>query len=76
MNNPIDSFVMCKDITEQCELVRCNPDLTQIYVKAWKEMGISKDCQIKRISEWAEMLETRLAELDPDYKTYQFGRNT
>ena len=48
--------------------------LTDEYCGAWKSMGITKEWKIKRISDWANMLESRLSELDPNYRSYQFGR--
>jgi len=61
-----------RDITD--EFLDDKELLTHEYVEAWKDMGISKDWQIKRISEWAAMLEKRLAQLDSNYRTYPFGR--
>ena len=46
--------------------------MTQDAADAWA--SISKEWQIKRLREWAEMLEARVAELDPMYRAYPFGR--
>jgi len=48
--------------------------MTDENCEAWGSMGITKDWQIKRMYEWANMLESRLLELDPDYRSYPFGR--
>jgi len=48
--------------------------MTKRNAEAWAAMGISKDWQIVRLTEWAQMLEDRLKQLDPNYETYPFGR--
>jgi len=52
----------------------CNKTLTEEYAGAWASMGLSQGWQMTRIKEWANMLEKRVAELDPDYRAYPFGR--
>lgn len=45
---------------------------------AWKAMvsgGMDKDIAYRRMSDWAAMLEERMAELDPDYAGRQWGLN-
>jgi len=37
--------------------------------------NIDKKYQIIRLTEWAEMLEKRVSELDPNYRSYAWGRN-
>lgn len=48
--------------------------MTDNNARAWAEMGISKDEQIKRLTDWANMLERRVAQIDPMYRAFQFGR--
>lgn len=36
---------------------------------------ISMKYQMQRLQDWANMLEQRVKELDPDYQTYPWGRN-
>lgn len=48
--------------------------MTDDNAAAWANMGISKEWQIKRLTDWANMLEKRLAEFDRNYRCYPFGR--
>ena len=48
--------------------------MTDDNARAWASMGISKDWQIKRLTDWANMLERRVAQLDPMYRAFPFGR--
>lgn len=50
------------------------PSLTDTYAAHWAMCGMASKWQIKRLTEWANMLEKRVAELDPNYRAYQFGR--
>ena len=55
-----------------------NAPLTRQNYVAWMAMvdgGMSKGVVIERMTDWAAMLEKRLAELDPQYQGHQFGRN-
>ena len=52
--------------------------MTTSNVEAWNAMvenGMSKDARLERIIDWARMLEERVAELDPHYMAYPWGRN-
>ena len=51
-----------------------NSPLTDRNAKAWADMGIALEHQLLRVTEWAAMLEKRIAELDPNYQTYPWGR--
>lgn len=45
---------------------------------AWKGMvtgGMKQEIAYRRMSDWAAMLEERMAELDPDYASRQWGLN-
>lgn len=48
--------------------------MTDDNARAWASMGISKDWQIKRLTDWANMLERRLSQFDPMYRAFPFGR--
>ena len=41
----------------------------------WRE-AISREWQIWRLIDWANMLEKRVLEFDPDYRAYPWGRKT
>ena len=41
---------------------------------AFWSVTLSRQWQIQRLVEWAAMLERRVAELDPDYRAYPWGR--
>jgi len=49
-----------------------NAPMTTQNVNAW--VHLSKDWQIARLTDWAAMLEERLAQLDPLYISYAWGR--
>lgn len=59
----------------QSELTAGLGTMTDENAKAWAGMGLSKDWQIKRLVDWANMLERRVSELDPLYRAYPFGRS-
>jgi hypothetical protein len=59
----------------QSELTSGLGSMTDENAKAWAEMGIPKDWQIKRLTDWANMLERRVSELDQLYRAYPFGRS-
>lgn len=48
--------------------------MTDECVVAWSAMRIRDDVLLRRVVDWANMLERRLAELDPLYRAYPFGR--
>ena len=48
--------------------------MTDEAVAQWRQT-IAVIHQVERLQDWANMLERRVAELDPDYKTYPWGRN-
>ena len=46
--------------------------MTQEAVQVWA--NLDPKWQIARLTDWAAMLEERLAQLDPYYKAYPWGR--
>ena len=48
-----------------------NAPMTEENVAGW--MYLDQKWQITRLTEWAAMLEERVAELDPQYRGYQWG---
>ena len=46
--------------------------MTNEAADAWA--FIAPKYQIRRLIDWANMLERRVKELDPSYRTYQWGR--
>jgi hypothetical protein len=50
------------------------PSMTDEAAAAWGYMGLKKKFQIERLREWANMLESRVAELDPQYRSSNWGR--
>lgn len=50
--------------------------MTDEMAKAWDTMGLTESMQIERIQDWANMLEKRVAEFDPLYRAYPWGRNS
>ena len=48
--------------------------LTDEQIAFWKACGMRERDVFNNLRDWAEMLERRVAELDPDYRAYQFGR--
>jgi len=50
--------------------------MTDEMAKAWDVMGLTDSMQIERLQDWANMLEKRIAEFDPLYRAYQWGRKS
>jgi len=48
--------------------------MTDEAAASWAAMGLSQTWQIKRLTDWANMLEKRVAELDQNYRSYPYGR--
>lgn len=48
--------------------------MTDNNVECWNTT-ISMKYQLQRLQDWANMLEARVAELDPEYRSYPWGRN-
>ena len=48
--------------------------MTDDNVASWNTT-ISTRYQMERLQDWANMLEARVAELDPEYRSYAWGRN-
>jgi hypothetical protein len=46
--------------------------MTDESMQYWAQL--KPEWQIQRLKDWALMLERRLAELDPNYRAYSFGR--
>lgn len=52
--------------------------MTEDNLAAWRAMvesGMDKAVLLERLADWARMLEERVAELDPQYQSYPWGRN-
>lgn len=50
-----------------------NAPITEQNVRAWAQLD--PKWQLVRLTDWAAMLEERVAELDPLYQAYPWGRN-
>ena len=48
--------------------------MTDENLDQWRQT-IALQHQIERLSDWANMLEQRVAEFDPNYRSYYWGRN-
>jgi hypothetical protein len=48
--------------------------MTDENLASWNST-ISIKYQMQRLQDWANMLEQRVAELDPDYRSYAWGKN-
>jgi hypothetical protein len=48
--------------------------LTDESMIQWQNT-IGLKSQLERLQDWANMLEARVAQLDPDYRAYPWGRN-
>ena len=48
--------------------------MTDENMETWRQ-SIALQHQVERLTDWANMLEQRVAELDPNYRTYPWGRN-
>ena len=52
--------------------------MTADNLEAWKAMvanGMKQEVLIERLADWAEMLEARVAQFDPEYRGYYWGQN-
>jgi hypothetical protein len=47
--------------------------MTKDNAQAWAQL--EPKWQIIRLTDWAAMLEERVKELDPEYRSYPWGRN-
>jgi hypothetical protein len=70
----IDSECGCLDELTASPVERgvMRESMTDANARAWQP--IAKKHQIEKLKDWANMLEKRLGELDPEYRFYPFGR--
>lgn len=48
--------------------------MTDLMIETWDKAGLTDSLLIDRLKDWANMLEKRVAEFDPMYRGYPWGR--